>query len=158
MPNRQAQNVVLSLSLVCFVFAAGCESTRRSTDEQWLTRMCLFDMGRWVSRFIEIGDSSDQNALRTVRTIDELWILLHKKHDAAGPLVPQPIDESYLHDGWGRPYNLEITSPNPKNIKVRISSNGDATKNVSPLFAEISYDGKNIKQKLSWQVANDIQK
>src|SRR5438270_869969 len=98
---RRCIIALILISVACCLARDLFRSQRNPTDEAWLTRWSLVDMTRDIMRFYEIGNSEERAALAQVRTLQQLWSLLHQKFDIVGPIVPAPVGSRYLKDALG---------------------------------------------------------
>jgi hypothetical protein len=117
-------------------------------DERFITRYSLSEIGRALNRFIKTSDALDRKAIQAVRTLEELWALVHKKIDFGKPIVPGPSDENYpvyIRDGWKKRYVLELKVIEDVTV-IRISSTGKG----KDLFVEASIDEHGGYRKQSW--------
>jgi hypothetical protein len=109
-------------------------------------------MGYSILRYFEVGDETDKNAIRKIKTLDQLWALLQKKVDGL-PIVSIPVEDGFLRDAWGHSYRLELRATEKETI-IRITSAGETgvfNGHQDELFVEVVFDGRKAREKRSWE-------
>jgi hypothetical protein len=163
---------LLTIALVLFVVATNWIVTRYfpsmvkpsviSTDETtlptrqepsgevWLTIMRFHGIVLDIARYHEISDVAEWEALSDVRTLEELWNLLHKNVNIIFPLVRFAVPRDYLRDGWDRPYLFDIQAHDEQTV-LRITSGGQGKE----LYVEFIFTRKKkvFRATGSWQKA-----
>jgi hypothetical protein len=116
-------------------------------DEVWMTKQRLCEMEMDIMRYYEISDEPQWEAIRNVRTLEELWELLHQRFDIVGPLVPSPPPRRYLRDAWDHPYLFDIKAQDEDTV-LRITSRDQG----QDLYVEITFvrSKRGCRAKCSW--------
>jgi hypothetical protein len=120
---------------------------RDTIDQARVTQWSLTEMENDIARYYQISDESEWAAISNVRTLDELWELLHQRYDIVGPLVPSPVPKNYITDNWNQPYQLNIKTHDDETV-LRISSQGHGNE----IYVELIFTRRKTRffAKCSW--------
>jgi hypothetical protein len=155
MKRLVATVVVVSLASLALCGIAGVFLPRvgNDVDKAWLTRWRLVSIGHGIVRYYDICDLEERKALRRIQTLNQLWSLFQQKRDTGSPIIPNPLEDSYLSDAWDQPFRLEVSHRENETVfRIISSGKGPAGNNQGvELFVEVILDADKIREKHSWE-------